>query len=81
MVGFHVVHHQIVEFAAIQHGGHILEKLCSHSCVGSVQKHGFLVQQDIAVIRNATGDGVNVFEQSELSVACTYIVEVLVYLT
>ena len=36
MVGFHVVHHQVVEFAAIQHSGHILKKLSAHCGIGGV---------------------------------------------
>ena len=50
MVGFHVVHHKVVEFAAIQHGGHILEKLSAHRGVGGVEQHGLFVHQDIAVV-------------------------------
>ena len=77
MVGLHVVHHQVVERPVCKGGGDILEILLTHSTVGGVEEHRLLVAQQITVIRHPTGDGINILEQGQATVAGAHIIQVV----
>ena len=77
MVGFHVMHHHIVEPATVEGGDHVLEKLRCHAGVGGVEENGFRVQQQVAVVGHTAGDGIGIFEERQSAVAGTDIDKVV----
>ena len=81
VVGFHVVDHEVVEFAACENALDILKELLGNGGIGGVQEHGLLVEEQIAVVGSSARDGVDIFEKSEFAVAGTYIIEVVVDFT
>ena len=77
MVWLHVVDDKVIQFAAGEYTFHILKELLGDGGIGGVEQHGLLVKEQVAVIGSAAGDGVDVFKQSELTVAGTYIIEIV----
>ena len=70
VVRLHVVHDQIVQLAAIQGGGNVLQELCANAGIGSVQQGGFLVQNHIGVVADAARNGKQVFKLCQAAVTC-----------
>ena len=70
MVRLHVVHDQIVQLAAIQGGGNVLQELCANAGIGGVQQGGFFIQNHIGVVANAARNGKQVFKLCQAAVTC-----------
>ena len=73
VVGLHVIHHQIVQAAAVQRSGHILQELGAHRNVGGVHQRGLFVHDDIGVVGNAPGNGEQVLELGQTAVAGAHV--------
>ena len=78
MVGLHVVDDDVVEWAAREGCGDVFKELRCDRGIGGVEEDGFVIQQYIAVVADAAGDGVGVFEQGESAVAGADVEEVVV---
>jgi len=63
MVGLKMVDQQVVERTPFQHVVDVLKELPASRPINRVEKHGFLVKQEIAVVRHATRYRVDVLEQ------------------
>lgn len=68
VVHLHVLDDDIVQLTATEHVIQILQILLGSGSVHSVEHHGFLIQQDIGVVRHAHGDLVDALEQSQAPV-------------
>ena len=62
VVRLHVLHHQVVQLAAVQGMGHILQKYAVHGLVHRVEEDGLLVEKQVRVIGNAVGHAVDALE-------------------
>ena len=68
VVHLHVLHDDIVQLAAAEHVGHVLQILAGGGGVHRVEHDGLVVQQDIGVVGNALGDLVDALEQGQAAV-------------
>ena len=53
VIGFHMVHHDVVQGTAIQAVVQVFPELPDHLGVHRVKEHGFFIQQQVAVVGNA----------------------------
>ena len=65
MVRLHVVDKYIVQFAAIQHSGHIFKKHLGDRLVNGIEQDGLFVQQDIGVVGNAVRHGIHALKHGQ----------------
>ena len=73
MVGFHMVDDQVIQTAAVQRSSHVLQELGAHRNVGGVHQRGFLVQNDVGVVGNTAGNGEQVLELGQATVAGAHV--------
>ena len=64
-VRFHVVDDQVVQGLAVQQVFQILQQLAAGGPVHGVEQDALLVQQQIGVVADAPGDGVDVLKQGQ----------------
>ena len=70
VVGLHVGDYQVVELAAAQDVGHVVEEVVRHGLVNRVEEYGLLVEYEIGVVGDAVGHAVDALEQGEPAVIC-----------
>ena len=68
MVGFHVMDNDVVESAAGQHCGQVLQELGAYRLIDRVQKHRLLIEEDVGIIRRAARDGHHVLKKGQPTV-------------
>ena len=59
MVRLHVLNDEIIQGAAAQNMLNVFKEHAGNGCIYCVKQNGFLVQQQIGVIGNTVGHGVN----------------------
>ena len=72
VVGLHVVDDEVIQGLVPQRGPHVLDELQRDGGVHRVQQSGFLVQNDVGVVRHPPGDGEEVLKQGQAAVAAAH---------
>ena len=65
VVGLHVVDDQVIQGPLPQQMLHVLQQLAAGRPVHGVEEDGLFVQQQVGVVADAPGDGMDVFKQVE----------------
>ena len=68
VVRFQVLHDQVVQLAAVQHGGNIFKEVVTDGAVNRVEEDGLVVQQQIGVVGDAVADAVDALEHGQATV-------------
>ena len=80
VVGLHVVDHQPVQGLVAQQVVQVVLELAVGGPVYRVKEDGLLVQQQVGVVGNPPGDGVDVFKQVEPVVVGPHPIQIVRYL-
>ena len=72
MVRFHVVDHDVVKRPSAQRGGQVLKEHAADGLVHRVHEDGFVIQQQVAVVADAAGNGKDVFKQVQAAVVAAH---------
>ena len=68
VVRLQVLHDQVVQLAAVQHGGDVFEEVVTDGAVDGVEEDGLVIQQQIGIIRDAVADAVDALEHGQTAV-------------
>ena len=77
MVRLHVVDDQVVQGLAAQQILDVLQQLAAGGPVHRVEQDALLVQQQIGVVADALGDGVDILKQGQAVVVGAHPVEIV----
>ncbi len=74
VIGFDVMHDQIIEFFSAERAFEIMQKFFRYGGVYRVEQHGFFVFQQIRIIGHPARHGKRALEQRDPPIACAEII-------
>ena len=79
MVGFHMVHDQIIERTSVQRIRYFFQKDIRIANVYCIDQYSLFVYDQIRIIRNAVRKRPHIFEEGLLTVVYSYIIYLICY--
>ena len=81
MIRLHMVNHQIIQRTARQCSGNIFIELTADRVIHCVKQNSLFVQQQIAVIGNATRNREQIFKPTQAAIASAHINKIILDLS
>ena len=72
VIRLHVVNYQIVQLPSLQQIIHVFQKLSACGPVHGIEKDRLFIKQQIRIIRNTSGNGMDIFKQGKPVVIGTH---------
>ncbi len=72
-----MLNHHVVQLPAIQNMGDVFKKHPGDSLIYRVHQDGFFVHEDVGIVGDASGDGINAFKQGKTAVVAANPGEIL----
>ena len=76
MVGFEVMHDEVVGLTVAKGGSEVVEPLRERAAVAGIHDGNLLVENDVRVVAHPVGRDILAFEEAHLSVIDAYIFDV-----